>query len=678
MIGITVLLALMPFSASAYKEHPLLTKMVEKGLLPPVDERVPQEPRVVKPLHMQGRYGGTARIPFSGNPNEDWDLQLFFGADSPFGVTPDGQPGDPLVFRGYEVNDDYTEWIFHLRKGLKWSDGHPLTTENFYQFWRYDRANTDISPGIKLKNVKIEENKVTFTNEPGEGLEVGRVVTKEVIDDYTLRYTSPEPYPNLVHMMSNGWMIESWIEPMHYKLKFHPDIVGEETAKKRAQEAGFEEWHQLYKKLKRSLQSSHQANLPGKPTLMSYVITDKTETRIVYERNPYYWAVDTEGHQLPYVDKVVANFLNDNKMIDGKIISGEADFVGLHTTTTSMPLYKRYEKKGNYRMEVWDNAGNNPALDMLTSTDDEVMRELIRTKEFRQALSISVNRQRIIDEVYNGIGKPIRNTLMPGSPWYREEFATAYAEYDPEKAKKMLDKLGVVDSDGDGWREDPQGRDIEWKIEFNQAHVGRPEPLEIIANGWQQIGFNVDIKEYELGHLRQRSKGSNKAVMTVWHKSMVTPQAFPVVYTNSGLPQRGISWFQWEKSGGSAGEEGPPVFKEVIDLFYNKLAKAKSKEDRIKWGLKVNEIRAENVWTIETVSYSPSPVIVASDLINFPTKADGPLLFIWDTWWTNPYVPAQFFFEKRPQINESQSKLFEYYDSHDKDWIKIAKEKGWL
>ena len=128
-----------------YNEHPLLAKMVEQGLIPPVDERLPENPRVVEPLHAVGRYGGTGRVFYTGDPNGSWDLQLYLGADSPFAVTPNGHPGAPQVFAGYEVTDDFTEWTFHLRRGLKWSDGHPLTTENFYQFWKYDRSNSFIN-----------------------------------------------------------------------------------------------------------------------------------------------------------------------------------------------------------------------------------------------------------------------------------------------------------------------------------------------------------------------------------------------------------------------------------------------------------------------------------------------------------------------------------------------------
>ena len=667
----------MTVGTGKYNEHPLLTAMVEKGLLPPVDERLPEDPRVVEPLHSQGKYGGTARLFYMGDPNGSWDIQLFMGADSPFGVTPDGHPGVPQVFSGYEVTPDYREWTFHLRKGLKWSDGQPLTTENFYQFWRYDRANIFINPGIKEKNIKIEDNAVSFVNEPGAGLEVGRVVKKEVIDDYTLRYTAEEPYPNLINMMCNGWMIESWIVPMHFKLQVHPDSIGEAAAKKKAEEAGYEEWHQLYDMLGRGYQSSVQRFGDFPPSLISYVITDKSDTRMVFERNPYYWSVDTAGNQLPYIDRVMCEFVSELQMIDGKIISGESDFQALHTTTTNLPLYKRYEKDGNYRTEIWLNGANNPAVDINYSTENEVMRELVRNKDFRIALSISVNRQRMVDEVYAGIGRGIRNTVMEGSPWYRPEFATMHAEYDPETAKKMLDAIGVVDSDGDGWREDAKGRDVEWVVEYSVVHVGRSEPLEIIVNGWQEIGLNVNIKEYDHSLFGQRG-GTNEGVMRIWHKHNIVPQSFPIIYINAGFPQTGVSWYQWFTSEGAVGDEPPAVYKELIDIYYNKLGKAESEADRIKWGLKVNEIRAENVWTIETVSYSPAPVIVAEDLRNFPTLDDGPLLFLWDTWWTNPYIPAQFYFEDRPMVEEGESKLPEYYENADKDWIQRAKEKGWL
>ena len=659
-----------------YNEHPLLSKMVEQGLIPPVDERLPQEPRVVEPHDEVGRYGGTGRLFYMGDPNGSWDIQLFLGGDSPFSTTPDGHPGVPQVFKGYEVSADFTEWTFYLRKGLKWSDGHPLTAENYYQFWRYDRSNPFVNPSIKEENVTITENSVRFVNEPGQGLEVGRVVTKEVVDDYTIRYTTEESYPNLIHLMSNGWMVESWIVPMHFKVQYHPDVVGEEEAKEKAIAAGYEEWHQLYDLLGRGYQSSVQRFGDFPPTIMSHVLTDKSDTRLVFERNPYYWSVDTARNQLPYIDRLFAEFVTELEMIEGKIISGESDFQALHTDTTKLPLYKQFEERGDYRTEIWLNPANNPAIGIFYSTENEVMRELLRTLEFRIALSVSINRQRIVDEVYQGIGQGMRNTIMEGSDWYRPEFATMHAEYDPDKAKKILDELGVVDVDNDGWREDRQGRDIEWVLEYSTVHVGRAEPLEIIVNGWQEIGLNANIKEYDHNLFGER-RGTNEPVMHVWHYVGTVPQSFPFLYINVGFPQHGASWYQWYVTEGAVGDEPPAVYKELIDVFYNKFAKATSKEQRTEYGLRINELRAENVWAIETASYTPAPVIVAEDMKNFPNE-DDPLLFLWDTWWTNPYVPAQFYFENRPMVDESESKLFEYYEAQGGDWIQRAKEKGWL
>ena len=235
-------------STAMTHESPLLTRMVEEGLIPPLAERlpVPDDIYVVEPNDQIGRYGGTARTFNAAGENRPYTAMHLMGGHGPFRASRKGYPGVPHVYKSYEVNDDFTEWTFHLREGLKYSDGYPLTTENMLLYWKHDRANPDINPSIISADVVIEDRAVTFYNEMGQG----RTVRKEAVDDYTLRYTSDISYPTLIHHLSHPHNAPEYFSttPMHFMMQFHPDAIGLEAAEELAEKAGFDEWFQLYNK----------------------------------------------------------------------------------------------------------------------------------------------------------------------------------------------------------------------------------------------------------------------------------------------------------------------------------------------------------------------------------------------------------------------------------------------
>ena len=207
--------------------------MVKKGLIPPLEQRLPdpEDIHIVQPLHNIGKYGGTARTFNAEGPKRPYTSQMLMGTHGPFKTSPEGKPGVPNVMKGFEHNADFTEWTLYLRKGLKWSDGTELTAENWLLFWKHFRANPDLNPSIRTAKVTIEDKAVTFYNE----FNFKRTVRKEVIDDYTLKYTADISYPTLINHLSHPHSRqEYYLMPMHFLMQFHPDSIGEAeaTAKK--------------------------------------------------------------------------------------------------------------------------------------------------------------------------------------------------------------------------------------------------------------------------------------------------------------------------------------------------------------------------------------------------------------------------------------------------------------
>jgi peptide/nickel transport system substrate-binding protein len=590
----------------------------------------------------------------------------------------DAKPGAPNLFKGYDVNEDFTVWTFYLREGIRWSDGYPLTAEDYYLYWRYDRANPDINAGINVDDITIEENAIIFYNEDGRR----RTVKREVIDDYTIRYTSDKPYPTLLNSFSHasGWW-DYYIQPMHFLKQFHPDFIGEEAAVAKAEKAGFDTWYQLYEYFTNRQGQQTTAQVLGNfpPTLNSYVLVSKTQTTMVFERNPYYWKVDTEGYQLPYIDRIVVEHVPDRQIIVGKIISGEVDFEGFMTETPDIPLYRKYEQIGDYRTEIWNFAANATGLQLNTNYNDEVVRDLFCNRDFRVALQLSVDRKRINDEIMFGLARPVNMSVLPGTMWYKLEYEEAYAEFDPEQAKQILDSIGVVDVNGDGWREDPQGRAIAFDIEYIVSEAPRAQILEIVEQNFRDIGINATSQQREATFGFQRASTNDMAIW-VWHGDARTEMLFPA-YINSHIfpTSPGIGWWQWFTSEGRVGSEPPEDVKELFTWF-NNLQYSTTREEMIYWGQKMLDNAAKNIWRITTVCDFPHPMIVNNDIANYPTKDDGPLIYEWSTWWTNAYEPSQFFFKTRPQLKYEDSLLPTTYSPTEtsKDPLDRAMEKGWL
>jgi len=667
-------------SALAYNEAPILRTMVAAGKIPPLEERLPDPDsvKVVKPLHSIGRYGGTARVFNAEAPKRPYTAQMLMGTHGPFKTSPEGKPGMPNVFKSYEVNDDFTEWTFHLRKGLKWSDGYPLTSENFLLFWKYDRANPDINPIIRSAEVTIEPKAVTFYNE----YQRGRTVKKEVIDDYTIKYTADISYPTLINHLSHPHSQQDYyIVPMHFMKQFHPDFIGEKAAEELAKKAGFDTWYQLYLFFHpiQGQQTTVQVlgNFP--PSLSPFVCVSKTQTKLIWERNPYYWKVDSEGNQLPYIDRIICEHVPDKELINGKIISGEVDFEGFMTTTPDIPLFKKYEEQGGYHTDIWNFAANSTVYHLNYSYNDHVVRDLFRNRKFRIALSIGLNRERINNEILFGKAKPVRMTVLPNTKWFKPEYETKYAEYNPEEAKRLLEEIGVTDRDGDGWREDANGKDISWQIEYIISEAPREPIAELTKEMWRDLGLNVDVqlREATLGFERV---DTNDCAMWIWHGDARTETLFPAYVNSHMFPGWiGVSWNEWYFSADkSVGEEPPQEVKDIYDAFV-KMERATSEEEFVKWGQRMLDSAAENLWVIGTCNDFPHPMIVKNDLLNFPTEKDGPLLYIWTTWWTNAYEPAQFYFKDRPQVKLEESGLPKIYPVEKlKGPVTRALEEGWL
>ncbi len=612
-----------------FNESPMLAELVKTGKLPPVEKRLPSDPLVIVPVEEVGQYGGTARV-FSNSLTGYGEAECLIGFEGLVKLGPDTTSVIPNIAKSWKYTDGGKTLTIYLRKGIKWSDGVPFTADDILFWWEDVVLNDELTP---VKPV---------TWSPG-----GKLMTVEKVDNYTIRMKFSVSHPFAILYLAHGWGTQaSCYYPKHYSKKFHPKYTPIEELNKRAKAEGFNNWWQLFGKYN-GFFGGGGANVEIEaPTLQAFMVAKKGIDYIIAERNPYYWKVDIAGNQLPYIDRIQVGIVTDTEMMNMKAITGEADYACMQTKLENYTLYKENEKKGNYRVLLWQRVqGADVAYQCnLTYKDDTVLRDIFRDVRFRRALSLAINRDEINQMLYYGMATPRQACPIPSSPYFEEQFANAYIKYDPKEANRLLDDMGLKRGP-DGYRLRPDGKRLEILLEFYQTETPKRQTTELVQRYWDAIGIKVAVKEVT-GELQSTRAMANLMQMSLWHADRCgflfplepfwwVPMRHQWEVTWCPL------WSQWYLSGGKAGEEPPKEAKNLIQLW-ERMQRTLSEKERIRLGKEILKSNAENLWTIGTVGLAPHPVIVRTNLRNVPEKA----FFGWDTLWNYPYNPCQFFFKQ--------------------------------
>lgn len=626
LTGVFCLLGVTSTLAVEYNEAPTLRTMVAAGELPPIEERLPEaeDIYVVVPAEKIGRYGGIIHTAGAGPECDD---EMVLSSPNLVKCTADGSEFIPHLAKRVESSEDQTVWTIHLRKGLKWSDGQLYTADDI-MFWYNDvLLNEELTPAIG-----------------SDWKAKGEVMKLKKLDDYTVQveFVAPNPFfRNVLFMSTNYWAM---VTPKHYLKQFHPNYTSEEKLAEMVKEGEFDHWYQLYLYKFRSRYGLLMNS--DCPTVTAYKCVKETPDRRVFERNPYFWKVDTEGNQLPYIDEIRTNILTDKEVYNGKIISGELDFAGFNTNLQNYPMYKTYEEAGGYRTILWDY-GNLATIYAVNQTCTDLgLREVFQDLRFRKALSLALNREEINESFFFSKGKPMQYTVFDSSKYYEPRFANAYIEYDPEEAKRLLDEMGLADKDGDGWLERPDGERLSFTIEsFEIEQVTIPR-VELAAEYWKALGLDVRVKQIS-GELASVRVTGNMVDCSTWTGGEVLDSLFPM-YVHWFLPMMpgwsqnsAPAWALWFQTEGAQGEEPPARIKELRS-WWEQAKVEPDEQKRIELGKKILEHQAEQLWVIGDVGYVPQVLIFNEKLRNIPETG----IWAWATLWTISRDPEQWFFEE--------------------------------
>ncbi|GAI52566.1 unnamed protein product, partial [marine sediment metagenome] len=245
------------------------------------------------------------------------------------------------------------------------------------------------------------------------------------------------------------------------------------------------------------------------------------------ERNPYYWKVDTAGNQLPYINKVIVTKVADKEMMDAKLITGDFDFGCLETRVENYSLYMENAEKGHYRVLPWQSVHGSAVIYQVNQTsEDPILRKIFQDVRFRRALSLAINREEINNVIFYGLAEPRQYTVISQSVYYEEEFAGAYAGYDPEEANRLLDEMGLKWDKNHEWRLRPDSKILSSTLEYFLCETPKDKISELVKEYWEAIGFKITIKQIS-GELQRERAIANKIQVGLWHGDVATDWLFP-------------------------------------------------------------------------------------------------------------------------------------------------------
>jgi len=618
--GAICLLGVTSAMAIKYNEAPMLRVRVAAGELPPVEERLPEEPLVIKPIEEVGQYGGTLYSCAIGRGylNEMDVLRSTLG----FRLSLDMKTILPNLFKDWSFSKDCKTFTLYLRKGVKWSDGMPFTADDFLFWWEDIMLNKDLNPSQTIWFAPT-------------------LVNMEKVDDYTVRYHFSKPFRPIVNALAIFQAPQGcFFELKHYLKKFH--IKYNLQANELAKEAGYDYWWQLFR-LRRTYIGGDD---PSLPSLGPWVLKEVTPTQFIYERNPYYWAVDTSGNQLPYIDTIVVDLVSNIEVENMKVMSGEVDFKAWDLTLENYPLYKENAEKGNYRVLLWKSTrGSECAYAFNLNTKDPILREIFQDVRFRHAMSLAINREEINEMVFLGKGVPRQATCHPNCSYYEEKWAKSYAEYNPEEANRLLDEMGLDKRDDAGYRLRPDGKTLELTLNYVPGETPKGPVTELVREYWQDVGVKVNIKPVERSYWFTRLS-ANEYNVAIWHFDDVAehmayalPRKFCPLWWSplNWAPE----WGKWYIHHGEQGEEPPQVVKRLFNLV-TKWQSCATDEEYTLLAKKIWDLEAENTWVVGTVGLARLPVVAKNNLRNLPEEA-------WfgdsNTFWKS-MSPEQWFFRK--------------------------------
>jgi peptide/nickel transport system substrate-binding protein len=591
---------------AAQKEASKLAAQVAAGTLPSLAQRLPAAQDImVETMPSTGAYGDHLSFVFTGRSD-----QWFYGmiTEEPlFRFTLEGTV-EPNVAKGFLVNADSTEYTIYLRQGMKWSDGQPLTADDCIFF--YEKMILPRSFGNAVYNCFYSTDPVTKER---------TLCTMEKVNDYEFKVKFKNPSPNFLELVA---IDVKWLyAPAHYYRQLLPEFIGEAAAAAKAKEMGFADVAALGRQT-----GYYHWNIIGRPQLRPWIITNDPESELlIFERNPYYWKVDAEGRQLPYVDQLHFVRIADPNQKVLKTMAGEVD-VASGLPYTSIAALKQNEAQGGYKLQTWSSANwsGSGNLQFNQSSLNPKLRALFQNREFRHAISISADRQEMATLVSDGWSDPGQSSPSPGMMGYSKAWSEKWIEYNPGEAKRLLEQSCGLRMGADGYYTFADGSPLSLEIISHDNSSEAAKSAELLTEKYlKNIGIKATFVLRDRSYVDELTRANRVDVVL---NGVVPFNTINIALRPDNLvPVRNnfAVWYgafgTWFATNGEGGEAPTGDILQLVDL-YRQMSAATNKNQINQIALQMLKLHEENIWGIGYLTPTPDLIAVRNDVRNFLEK----------------------------------------------------------
>jgi len=613
------------FAELSFKESEFLLERVEKGTLPALEDRLPQTPLVVDLAaknRQVGVQGGTLRTMVSRS--KDIRQMVVYGY-SRLVIYDHNYELKPDILLDYEVHEG-REFTLHLRPGHRWSDGHPFTSADFRYWWVYVANNAELSPSGPPQFLRVD----------------GELPTVSFPDEHTVVYSWTKPNPNFIASLAKA-RPPFIFRPRHYLEQFHQQFADPNKLVQEVLARRVRSWNSLHNKV----DNMYKFDNPELPTLQPWMATQSdTDSRRIFNRNPFYHRVDGNGTQLPYIDTVEMSIVGGG-LIAAKSNAGEVDLQARGLDFNDISILKKGEMdEGKYQVNLWSNgAASQMAIYPNLNYSDPTWNKILRDVRFRRALSLGIDRRMINRALYFGLGAEAGMGVLPESPFYEAEEESKWSTYDIDRANQFLNEMGLTGRRGDGIRLLPDGRPLRLLVETAGERQEVENALQIITDTYRDIGIELVMRPQDRDILRMHvySGVCMAAIWFGWDNGIPTADTSPIYL--APRQQEFFAWPRWGQyfqSGGETGEE--PDEPEALRLLELSMQWEQTEDEDKRTGIwkEMLQIHREQLYGIGIVSQTPQPIVVSKRLRNVPEKA------VW-SWQPGAHFgvhrPDEFYFE---------------------------------
>ncbi len=588
---------------------------------------------VLTPRDEIGKYGGTLYAAFpSAYAGQGYETLGFY--EPILAWNEDETELIPNLVESYEQSEDAKTFTFTIRQGLKWSNGDPVTTEDVRYVYEDVWHNPDLMAAFPT----------AFTAG-------GELCQLNIVDDRTFELIFSVSNPWFKYIICREANTAALFVPSNYLRQFNNKYVDEETLTQMAAEESLDSWQKLYE------DRQQWKDNPDCPTLYAWRLASVSEDNLVrvFERNPYYFKVDTEGNRLPYIDNVQLEYVDNSETLKLKVMSGEVDYIYAPTgeTFSEWPVLAQNAQAGNYRLIL--ASADYPSIFILfpnLASQDPQKGPLLANKDFRIALSHAINREEFIDllvSVADFRGTPAQQSPIEDSPFYNERLATQYTEYDPELANEILDSLGLAERDADGYRLGPDGEPMAFQLTVPTYNDLWVDGGILIAEYWKEVGLNVEAKAVAPDIFNQMNTANElefcifstgSGGMMFINEDGVNSYSVPM----AGAPQFwGTAYATYITTNGESGIE-PPEFVYEMNALRDAILYEADEEVSAQKMTELLELNADVFNVIGISRQLPQFLVCSNDLKNTPQDYEAWVIFPYGV--GGNVNPCQFYLDR--------------------------------